>query len=302
MEEIEGIQNTDSFDEYDNNDIEQTYQDYEQSKYLQVPQSNGEPPAKSVIQRHNLNTSKISFSHNQPISMLEMVFNEINPYRENNLLDINNSGGSMNLKSHSTGFYGNQTMEENNSLTGGSLKLPNTVETKPSNEKLVTMASLENNETSPLEERRRLVNQNSFGAENQNIVTGQGSTNNRGQQDLKLMKSRASEHIVRPKKQSTLRELVNNNSGYFRNSKESQQDIGLNDKNQFLSNTSSLPKEQTLLFGSEATFMDPSNVMGMGARKNTRITNAGDTELENSAVLQFQELQTAFGHGSTSDF
>ena len=98
--------------------------------------------------------------------MLEMVFNEINPYRENNLLDINNSGGSMNLKSHSTGFYGNQTIEENNSLTGGSLKLPNTVETKPSNEKLVTMASLENNETSPLDDRRRLVNQNSFGAEN----------------------------------------------------------------------------------------------------------------------------------------
>ena len=42
------------------------------------------------------------------MSMLEMVFNEINPYRESNLLDIhNNSGGSMQLKSQSAGFYGN---------------------------------------------------------------------------------------------------------------------------------------------------------------------------------------------------
>ena len=130
--------------------------------------------------------------------MLEMVFNEINPYRENNLLDINNSGGSMNLKSLSTGYYGNQTIEEN-SLAGGSIKLPNTVETKQSNEKLVTMASLENQETS-LDDRRRLVNQNSFGAENQNIVSGQVAASSRSQQDLKLMKSRASEH-VRSKKQ-----------------------------------------------------------------------------------------------------
>ena len=146
--------------------------------------------------------------------MLEMVFNEINPYRENNLLDIN-SGGSMNLKSHSTGFYGNHTIEDNNSLLGGSIKLANTDETKPSQEKLVTMPSLENHETS-LDDRRRLVNQNSFGAENQNIV----AASSRSQQDIKLMKSRASERIVQPKKQNTLRELVNNNSGYLRNSKE----------------------------------------------------------------------------------
>lgn len=55
--------------------------------------------------------------------MLEMVFNEINPYRESNLLDLNNhSGGSITLRNHSTGFYGNQTIDENS--VGGSVKLP----------------------------------------------------------------------------------------------------------------------------------------------------------------------------------
>lgn len=47
--------------------------------------------------------------------------------------------------------------------------------------------------------------------------------------------------------------------------------------------------------------MEPAMVMGMGARKNTRLTSGFDTELENSAVLQFQELQTAFGQTSGSE-
>lgn len=64
IDDIEGSgqHHSESFDEYDNNDIERLQHEYEQSRQLmQLP---GELQPKSLIQKHNFNTSKVDFGSN----------------------------------------------------------------------------------------------------------------------------------------------------------------------------------------------------------------------------------------------
>ena len=79
----------------------------------------------TLTQKHNFNTSKENLGgKNQPISMLEMAFNEINPYRENQFgMNASNdyTENSMNLKSGSVGQYG-QITDLDSLHGGGSMK------------------------------------------------------------------------------------------------------------------------------------------------------------------------------------
>lgn len=81
-------------------------------------ESKGSSGKQKMLAKQYFNTSKLDQGSNrQPISMLEMAFNEINPYRENKFGVANITQDSMNITSALPGH-----LNEQESM-GGSLKM-----------------------------------------------------------------------------------------------------------------------------------------------------------------------------------
>lgn len=107
--EVNGWQDEDAFINVQPHELEETQREYEESK-----ENSGKA---GLIAKHFLNTSKQDFGRSdQPISMLEMAFNEINPYRETRV----GQGSIMTTDSMNLTLPNHNNSKEHDSI-GGSM-------------------------------------------------------------------------------------------------------------------------------------------------------------------------------------